>query len=229
VSHQDPKHPQFIAIDFGIVGILSPDDQHYLAENFIAFLNRDYRRVAELHVESGWVPATTRVDELEAAIRTVCEPMFERPLHSISFGQLLFRLFQTAARFQVNIQPQLILLQKTLINIEGLSRQLYPDIDLWGTAKPILEEWMKKQFGFSALFHKIKTNGPFWIEKLPELPNLVYGALTQLARARHPYTLPLPSHSIIKPGGHSGVKDICLGLLLGISLCLIGFLARSYF
>jgi ubiquinone biosynthesis protein len=138
---------RYIAVDFGIMGTLSPVDQHYLAENFLAFFHRDYRRVAELHVESEWVPAGTRVDEFEAAIRTVCEPIFERPLKDISFGHLLLRLFQTARRFNMEVQPQLVLLQKTLLNIEGLGRQLYPELDLWQTAKPFLERWMSEQVG----------------------------------------------------------------------------------
>ncbi|MFO7593757.1 MAG: ubiquinone biosynthesis regulatory protein kinase UbiB [Pseudomonadota bacterium] len=173
---------QYLAVDFGIVGTLSKDDQRYLAENFLAFFHRDYQRVAELHVESGWVPASTRVDEFEAAIRTVCEPIFERPLSDISFGQLLLRLFQTARRFNMEVQPQLVLLQKTLLNIEGLGRQLYPDLDLWQTAKPFLERWMSEQIGTRAMFNRIKESVPQWGEKLPEIPSLVHEVLHQ---ARH--------------------------------------------
>ncbi|MBF0469775.1 MAG: ubiquinone biosynthesis regulatory protein kinase UbiB [Gammaproteobacteria bacterium] len=168
---------QYIAIDFGIVGSLNPSDQRYLAENFLAFFNRDYYRVAELHVESGWVPANTRVDEFEAAIRTVCEPIFERPLHEISFGQLLLRLFQTARRFNMEIQPQLVLLQKTLLNIEGLGRQLNPDLDLWQTAKPFLERWMDRQIGFTAFQQRLKKSIPRWGEAVPHLPILTYQIL----------------------------------------------------
>lgn len=174
VSPEHPHDPQYMALDFGIIGTLSPEDQHYLAENFLAFFKRDYRRVAELHVESGWVPKHVRVDEFEAAIRTVCEPIFEKPLKDISFGKTLLRLFQTARRFEMNIQPQLILLQKTLIAVEGLGRQLYPDLDLWNTAKPFLEGWMYKRSGRRFLIRKIKTLGPYWLEKLPELPGLIY-------------------------------------------------------
>ena len=145
VDVSDPARARWLAIDFGIVGTLNPEDQHYLAENFLAFFNRDYRRVAELHVESGWVPAGTRVDEFESAIRTLCEPIFHRPLKDISFGLLLIRLFQTARRFDMEVQPQLVLLQKTLLNIEGLGRQLDPELDLWVSAKPILERWMREQ------------------------------------------------------------------------------------
>ena len=154
---------QYIAIDFGIMGTLNPEDQRYLAENFLAFFNRDYYRVAELHVESGWVPPDTRVDDFESAIRSVCEPIFEKPLHEISFGQLLLRLFQTARRFNMEVQPQLVLLQKTLLNIEGLGRQLYPELDLWDTAKPFLENWMKEQLGFRSFAKQIKHNAPLWI------------------------------------------------------------------
>ncbi len=165
---------QYLAVDFGIMGSLTIEDQRYLAENFLAFFNRDYRRVAELHVESGWVPATTRVDEFESAIRTVCEPIFERPLKDISFGHLLLRLFQTARRFNMEVQPQLVLLQKTLLNIEGLGRQLNPDLDLWQTAKPFLERWMSEQIGPKALLRSLKTNLPLWAEQLPQLPGMIH-------------------------------------------------------
>jgi ubiquinone biosynthesis protein len=165
---------QYLAVDFGIMGSLSPEDQRYLAENFLAFFNRDYYRVAELHVQSEWVPRGTRIDEFEAAIRTVCEPIFERPLKDISFGHLLLRLFQTARRFNMVIQPQLVLLQKTLLNIEGLGRQLYPDLDLWQTAKPFLERWMSEQLGTRALLKGFKNNLPLWAETLPQLPTLLH-------------------------------------------------------
>ncbi|KPK38018.1 MAG: ubiquinone biosynthesis protein UbiB [Gammaproteobacteria bacterium SG8_47] len=170
----------YIAVDFGIMGSLSPTDQRYLAENFLAFFNRDYRRVAELHVESGWVSKDTRVDEFEAAIRTVCEPIFDKPLKEISFGQLLLRLFQTARRFNMEIQPQLVLLQKTLLAIEGLGRQLHPDLDLWKTAKPFLQSWMSEQLGVKGALAKLKKDVPRWGEYLPQLPTLAYETLTQL-------------------------------------------------
>lgn len=157
VSREDIENPKYITVDFGIMGSLGPKDQTYLADNILAFLNRDYRQVAVLHVESGWVPKTTRIDEFESAIRTVCEPLLERPLKDISLAQILFRLFQTASRFQINIQPQFMLLQKTLVNIEGLSRHLDPDIDLFSTAKPVIEKWMRKQMGFSAFLQKLKN------------------------------------------------------------------------
>lgn len=177
VDITNPEEPSYLALDFGIIGTLDSFDQRYLAENFIAFFNRDYRRVAELHVESGWVRSDTRVDEFESAIRAVCEPIFEKPLKDISFGKTLMRLFQTAKSFDMEIQPQLLLLQKTLINVEGLGRQLYPDLDLWSTAKPFLESWMKKQFGPKAFVKKVKQMTPFWLNIAPELPNLAYQAL----------------------------------------------------
>jgi len=177
VSHQG----QYMAVDFGIMGTLSPEDQRYLAENFLAFFRRDYRRVAELHVESEWVPPGTRVDEFEAAIRCVCEPIFERPLKEISFGNLLLRLFQTARRFNMEVQPQLVLLQKTLLNIEGLGRQLYPDLDLWQTAKPFLERWMSEQVGARAFAGRLRRSLPEWSEHLPEIPALLHRSLQQAA------------------------------------------------
>ena len=176
ININDPQRPKYVAVDFGIVGTLSTVDKRYLAENFLAFFQRDYHKVARLHVESGWVPAGTRVDEFESAIRSVCEPIFQRPLKEISFGQLLLRLFQTARRFNMEIQPQLVLLQKTLLNIEGLGRQLYPELDLWTTAKPFLERWMKEQVGAQSLLHALKENMPQFVEKLPEMPGLIYAA-----------------------------------------------------
>lgn len=175
---------RYLAVDFGIMGTLSPGDQRYLAENFLAFFHRDYRRVAELHVESEWVPASTRVDEFESAIRTVCEPIFERPLKDISFGHLLLRLFQTARRFNMEVQPQLVLLQKTLLNIEGLGRQLYPELDLWKTAKPFLERWMSEQVGPRAFARKLRENVPLWSETLPEIPRLMHQVLDQATTGR---------------------------------------------
>jgi len=177
VNANNPADPTWIAIDCGIVGTLNREDKRYLAENFVAFFNRDYRKVAQLHVDSGWVPANTSVDEFEFAIRTVCEPIFNKPLSEISFGQVLVNLFNTARRFNMEVQPQLVLLQKTLLYIEGLGRQLYPQLDLWQTAKPFLENWVKEQMGVKAVFTKIKENLPFWNEKLPELPDLVYDYL----------------------------------------------------
>ena len=182
VDREHPERPRYIAVDFGIMGSLSEQDKRYLAENFLAFFNRDYRRVAELHVESKWVPPDTRIDEFEAAIRSVCEPIFDRPLKEISFGRVLVRLFQTARRFHMEVQPQLVLLQKTLLNIEGVGRQLYPDLDLWETAKPFLDRWMREQLGARALLREIKRQAPKWGETLPALPGLAYETL-KLARS----------------------------------------------
>lgn len=179
VNADNPGDPTWIAIDCGIVGTLNREDKRYLAENFVAFFNRDYRKVAQLHVDSGWVPSGTNVDEFEFAIRTVCEPIFNKPLAEISFGQVLVNLFNTARRFNMEVQPQLVLLQKTLLYIEGLGRQLYPQLDLWQTAKPYLENWVKEQMGVKAVFKKIKENLPFWNEKLPEIPDLIYDYLKQ--------------------------------------------------
>ncbi|AGA31802.1 Ubiquinone biosynthesis monooxygenase UbiB [Thioalkalivibrio nitratireducens DSM 14787] len=170
VDASDPEDPSYLAVDFGIVGSLLDSDQHYLAENFYAFFNRDYRRVAELYVQSGWVPRHTRVDEFEGAIRSVCEPIFQKPLDQISFGTLLLRLFQTARRFDMEVQPQLVLLQKTLLNIEGLGRQLYPQLDLWTTAKPFIERWMSEQVGVRAFLRSAERNLPKVLVQLPELP-----------------------------------------------------------
>jgi ubiquinone biosynthesis protein len=180
VDASNPADPKYIAIDFGIVGTLAPDDQSYLARNLLAFFRRDYRQVAELHIQSGWVPPETRVNEFEAAIRTVCEPIFEKPLKDISFGHFLLGLFQTARRFNMEVQPQLVLLQKTLLNVEGLGRQLYPDLDLWSTAQPFLENWMRGRVGPAGLLKSLKSHLPDWIEQSPEMPQLVHDALLQL-------------------------------------------------
>lgn len=169
---------RYIAIDFGIMGTLTDNDKNYLAQNFLAFFQRDYKRVAVAHIEAGWAPATTRVDEFETAIRTVCEPIFDRPLKDISFGKVLLRLFQTSRRFNVEIQPQLVLLQKTLLNIEGLGRQLDPDLDLWKTAKPFLERWMSEQVGWRGFMQTLRLEAPQWSTIMPQLPRLVHQRLS---------------------------------------------------
>ena len=170
---------RYIALDFGIMGTLTEVDKNYLAQNFLGFFNRDYRRVAQAHLDAGWVPAGTRVDQFEAAIRAVCEPVFARPLKEIYFGKLLLRLFQTSRRFNVEVQPQLVMLQKTLLNIEGLGRELDPDLDLWQTAKPFLERWMREQVGWRGLVRTIRHEAPFWAATLPQLPRLVHRALAE--------------------------------------------------
>lgn len=180
VSRENPALPQYIAVDMAIVGSLTRADQYYLARNLLAMFRRDYRQVAELHVQSGWVPAHVRVEELEAAIRMVCEPIFEKPLKDISFGHVLISLFRTARRFDMPVQPQLVLLQKTLLNIEGLGRQLYPDLDLWTTAHPFLERWLKKRFHPKSLWGELKRYGPEWMEKFPQIPQLIFNGLQQL-------------------------------------------------
>ncbi|HJV26534.1 MAG TPA: ubiquinone biosynthesis regulatory protein kinase UbiB [Aromatoleum sp.] len=173
---------RYIALDFGIVGTLTEVDKNYLAQNFLAFFKRDYNRVARAHIEAGWVPAKTRVDEFEGAIRAVCEPIFDRPLKDISFGKTLLRLFQTARRFEMEVQPQLVLLQKTLLNIEGLGRQLDPELDLWKTAKPFLERWMDEQMGWRGMLKNLRDEAPGWAGMLPQLPRLVHHALSEPAR-----------------------------------------------
>ncbi|MDO4435904.1 MAG: ubiquinone biosynthesis regulatory protein kinase UbiB [Cardiobacteriaceae bacterium] len=184
VDLANPQKPQYCAIDFGIMGSLTPEDQHYLAENFLAFFNRDYRRVAELHIESGWVPSDTRVTDFEAAIRKVSEPIFGKPIKDISFGAFLLSLFQTARRFNMHIQPQLVLLQKTFFNVEGLGRRLYPELDLWTTAKPVLEDWMKTQIGPRAFAKRMRSHAHDYAKVLPQLPILTAKAL-QLYTEQH--------------------------------------------
>ena len=177
VSVDPATFGRYIALDFGIVGTLNDFDKDYLSQNFLAFFRRDYKRVAEAHIESGWAPKETRVDELEAAVRACCEPIFDRPLKDISFGQILLRLFQTSRRFNVEVQPQLVLLQKTLLNIEGLGRQLDPNLDLWKTAKPYLERWMSEQIGWRGLIEKLKAEAPRYSQIFPQLPRLAHQAL----------------------------------------------------
>lgn len=193
VQVDDPEHPKYAAVDFGIVGSLSPSDQKYLAGNFMAFFDRDYHQIAKLHLDSGWVPPDTRIDELEAAVRTVCEPIFSKPLAEISFGQVMLRLFEAARRFDVEIQPQLILLQKTLVNIEGLGRELYPQLDLWKTARPVLRRWMDEQVGARALLGSIRDNLPQLREALRELPVAVRVLSEQAAKGRLQFELRSPA------------------------------------
>jgi ubiquinone biosynthesis protein len=177
---------QYIALDFGIMGTLTEVDKHYLAQNFLAFFRRDYHRVAATHIESGWAPPNTPVDDFEGAIRAVCEPVFDRPLKQISFGRVLLRLFQTSRRFNIEVQPQLVMLQKTLLNVEGLGRQLDPDLDLWVTAKPHLERWMSQQIGWRAFLRRVQQEAPYWSTAFPQMPRLVHQALAQQATTRLP-------------------------------------------
>jgi ubiquinone biosynthesis protein len=185
VSVEPATFGRYIALDFGIVGTLNDFDKDYLSQNFLAFFQRDYKRVAEAHIESGWAPKETRVDELESAVRACCEPIFDRPLKDISFGQVLLRLFQTSRRFNVEVQPQLVLLQKTLLNIEGLGRQLDPELDLWKTAKPHLERWMNEQVGWRGFVQQLKLEVPRYSRLLPQLPRLAHQALMQATEPNH--------------------------------------------
>jgi ubiquinone biosynthesis protein len=183
VGTQGANFNRYIALDFGIMGTLSDIDKHYLAHNFLAFFRRDYKAVAQLHIDSGWVPATTRVDELAMAIRACCEPFFNKPIKDISLGLVLMRLFDASRRFNVEIQPQLVLLQKTLLNTEGLGRSLNPELDLWATAQPILERWMKEQLGWPAFKKRLMAEAPKWAELMPELPRLVHSKLAEKQNA----------------------------------------------
>jgi ubiquinone biosynthesis protein len=199
---------RYVALDFGIMGTLTEVDKNYLAQNFIAFFNRDYRRVAQAHLDAGWVPSGTRIDEFEAAIRAVCEPVFARPLKEIYFGKLLLRLFQTSRRFNVEVQPQLLMLQKTLLNIEGLGRELDPDLDLWSTAKPLLERWMREQVGWRGVVRTIGHEAPFWAATLPQIPRLVHRALAE-------DRVGAVQAALAKLAAQSARRNRLLGLLLG--------------
>ncbi|GAA5236704.1 ubiquinone biosynthesis regulatory protein kinase UbiB [Verticiella sediminum] len=217
---------QYIALDFGIVGSLSEFDKNYLAQNFLAFFRRDYRQVARLHIESGWVPADTREEEFEGAIRACCEPYFDRPLSDISLGQVLMRLFQTSRRFHMEVQPQLVLLQKTLLNVEGLGRQLDPDLDLWKTAKPYLENWMQERVGVKALLRNLQRESEQWAQTLPALPRLVY------QRLAHEDTLPTVTQELAALRDAHRRMTRYLGMLTGVLavlVALIGWLVLGSF
>lgn len=221
VSCNDPSNPQYIAIDFGIVGTLNREDKRYLAENFVAFFNRDYRKVAVLHVDSGWVPSDTDIDEFEIAIRTVCDPIFNKPLAEISFGQVLVQLFNTARCFNMQVQPQLVLLQKTLLYIEGLGRHLYPQLDLWKTAKPFLEQWMKEQMGIKAMFNKVQANFPYWSEKLPEVPDLLFDSLQQLKQMPEQQRKQAEQQLAEQQRAHKSTRYLLIGSTLLVIACLL--------
>lgn len=222
VSVDSQTFGSFILLDFGIVGTLTDFDKDYLAQNFISFFRRDYRRVAELHVESGWAPPDTRIDELESAVRAVCEPYFSRPLCEISLGTVLMRLFQTSRRFQVDIQPQLVLLQKTLLNIEGLGRELYPELDLWSTAQPVLEKWMREQTGLKRFVREWSKQAPSLIHKLPEFPMLVHRYLQHSVTQKHSTEL----QELIKAQHETNqllqrLTYGLIGLIVGIALVIL--------
>ena len=220
VSYEHPEDPLWIGIDCGIVGTLNNEDKRYLAENFLAFFNRDYRQVAQLHVDSGWVPEDTPVEEFEFAIRAVCEPIFEKPLSEISFATVLINLFNTARRYNMKVQPQLVLLQKTLLYIEGLGRQLYPQLDLWDTAKPFLENWMKDQISPKTLINAIKNKAPFWLEKLPELPELIYHNLAQGKQQQKQLILLTESLNQQQKNNSKNIFYIAAGVTTSILSCL---------
>ncbi len=209
---------RYIALDFGIMGTLTDTDKHYLAQNFIAFFQRDYKRVAEVHIESGWAPANTRVDEFESAIRAVCEPIFDKPLRDVSFGRVLLRLFQTSRQFGIEVQPQLVLLQKTLLNIEGLGLQLNPELDLWKTAKPWLEHWMSEQVGWRGFVKALKKEMPYYINMLPEMPRLLHQRLTDKPKAQLEILL---QTLIIQQKHRNQLLGFILLLLLGLLVLLM--------
>ena len=218
---------KYMAVDFGIVGSLSDSDQRYLAENFLAFFNHDYRRVAQMHIQSGWVPSTTRVEEFEAAIRSVCEPIFEKPLKDISFGLLLLRLFQTARRFDMVVQPQLVLLQKTLLNIEGLGRQLYPDLDLWQTAKPFLENWFEQRLGPTAKIKELLSKLPEITEQLPEFPALFLHAIQSTAQIEKQMQLQNQEIVLLRKQLQKNSKSNLLAVLTGSIIIAAALLWQS--
>ena len=218
VATEGEARGRYVALDFGIMGTLSESDKSYLAQNFVAFFNRDYRRVAQAHLDAGWVPAGTRVDTFEAAIRAVCEPVFSRPLREIYFGKLLLRLFQTSRRFNVRIQPQLVMLQKTLLNIEGLGRELDPELDLWRTAKPYLERWMDEQIGWRGFVRSLGREAPYWASTLPEIPRLVHRALVEDRLA--------PLHGALERlAAEQSRRNRLLNALLAVLLVVTGLLA----
>ncbi|MGI9281231.1 MAG: ubiquinone biosynthesis regulatory protein kinase UbiB [Endozoicomonas sp.] len=218
VDISNPSEPKYIGIDCGIVGTLEPEDQYYLACNLLAFFKRDYRKVAQLHVDSGWVPSDTVVGELEAAIRTVCEPIFERPLKDISFGHLLVRLFQVARRFEMEVQPQLVLLEKTLLNVEGLGRQLYPDLDLWNTAQPYLEKWMKDQVSPCGIGRSVRDNVPDW---LLSAPNMARNALHSVKQISEHQQKLLAMHN--RADKQSGKLKWLGGILVAVAAAVLVF------
>ena len=213
---------QYIALDFGIMGTLTEVDKNYLAQNFLAFFQRDYRAVAQAHVDAGWTPADTRVDEFEAAIRAVCEPIFDRPLKEISFGKVLLRLFQTSRRFHMEIQPQLVLLQKTLLNIEGLGRDLDPNLDLWKTGKPFLERWMNERFGWRGALRNIRQEAPRWAMLLPQLPRLTHTYLAQNQVA----ATQLQTAQLLKQQTRTQYLLLLIVVLLSVSLLVIGYILK---
>jgi ubiquinone biosynthesis protein len=226
VQLEDPENPKYVAVDFGIVGTLSPSDQKYLAGNFLAFFDRDYHKIAKLHLDSGWVPPETRIDELESAVRTVCEPIFNKPLSQISFAQVMIGLFATARRFNMEIQPQLMLLQKTLFNIEGLGRQLYPELDLWKTAHPILRRWMDEQVGGRAFMNSLREDLPQLRDAMRELPGVIKYLSEQITQGDLQLNLRSPDLKQIREHLRDQQKQRYL-LALGATAALSGTLVLT--
>ncbi|MEQ3696558.1 MAG: ubiquinone biosynthesis regulatory protein kinase UbiB [Pseudomonadales bacterium] len=216
VSRKNPSNPTYMAVDCAIAGSLSREDQYYLARNLLAIFRRDYRQVAELHIDSGWVPASTRVGDFETTIRSVCEPIFEKPLGEISFGNVLVNLFQTARQFDMQVQPQLVLLQKTLLNIEGMGRQLYPQLDIWATAHPFLENWLKNRFKPTTLWEELKRYGPDWLEKFPQVPNLLFDAIQQAAKP-NTAKVEVPAKTKTSRTRALGSVTLVIGIVAGVS------------
>ena len=219
VDASNPDDPTLIALDFGIVGTLPPDHLYYMGENFAAIFAKDYRRVAVLHIESGWVPDTVRVDELESAVRVVCEPQFARPLAEISFAEVLFSLFRVARQFNLVVQPELVMLQKTLLNIEGLGRELYPDLDMWDTAKPILENILRQQHGLDATARDLRDRLPSWLEKTPEMPGLIYNYLNQATTGGLPVKLDSSELRRLREANASG-RNRTVFAIFAAGLCI---------
>ena len=222
VSYDNPEDPKYIGVDFGVIGTLATSDKRYLAENLLSFFNRDYRRVAELHLESGWVPSDVRIEEFESAIRTVCEPVFQRPLSEISFGNLLVRLFQTTRRFNMKVQPQLVLLEKTMLSIEGLSRQLDPSLNLWDTAKPFMERWMSEQVGMRALALGVRKQLPRMVERLPEIPDLVYTSMKKFEQSHDMLEQQNQEFKALRKEVRKSNRNVAVVLILALAGALLG-------
>ena len=222
VSYDNPEDPKYIGVDFGVIGTLATSDKRYLAENLLSFFNRDYRRVAELHLESGWVPSDVRIEEFESAIRTVCEPVFQRPLSEISFGNLLVRLFQTTRRFNMKVQPQLVLLEKTMLSIEGLSRQLDPSLNLWDTAKPFMERWMSEQVGMRALALGVRKQLPRMAERLPEIPDLVYTSMKKFEQSHDMLEQQNQEFKALRKEVRKSNRNVAVVLILALVGVLLG-------
>ena len=225
ISKENPSDPQYIGIDFGIIGTLNSEDKRYLAENFVAFFNRDYLKVAQLHVQSGWVPSHINVEQFEMAIRSVCDPIFNKPLEDISFAQVLIGLFDTARQFEMQVQPQLVLLQKTLLYVEGLGRQLYPKLDLWETAKPFLEDWVSEQMGVKAFLKQTKQNLPYWLEKAPQMPELVFSSLKSIEAIPKMKQDLVSEYTLMQHRQQQFFKRLCIFSISSLAVLLITLFA----